>query len=190
MNNISILVAFAATTLATNSFAQETNLSTGPIHEATKNWTLGAGFQTLTVSNDDEDLDFGGFIGSAQYAFSNNSAIRASVHTLENDDFSDLTSDSFDVSVYYGSGLLDNGFKAYIGVGLFSDSWELDGLSGDESFSGFLFSGGIGYSWDQVAVDFIIGARAADDYADLIEEVGGSGTITAITSSLVISARF
>ncbi|MFT6269581.1 MAG: hypothetical protein ACJAVV_002407 [Alphaproteobacteria bacterium] len=190
MNNISILVALAATSLATTSFAQETSLSTGPSHEASKNWNVGGGFQTLSVSNDDEDLDFGGLTFSAQYSFSNNYAIRASVHTLENDDFSDFTSDSFDLSLYYGTGLLDEGFKAYIGAGLFSDSWELGSFSGDESFSGFLLSGGVGYSWNYVAVDFIIGARAASDYADLIQEAGGSGTITAITTSLVLSARF
>jgi hypothetical protein len=190
MKHISILVALAATSLTTTSFAQETSLSAGPAHQTSKNWNIGAGFQTLSVSNNDEDLDFGGSTFSAQYAFSNNYAIRASVHTLENDELSDLTSDSFDVSLYYGTGLLDGGFKAYIGAGLFSDSWEIDGFSGDESFSGLLFSGGVGYSWEHIAVDFIIGARAADDYADLIEEAGGSGTITAITTSIVLSARF
>lgn len=190
MNNISILVALAATSLSTTSFAQETSLSNGPAHNATKSWNVGLGTQTLSVSNNDEYLDFGGVTAFAQYSFSDNYAIRANVHTLENDDLSDLTSDSFDVSLYYGTGLLDEGFKAYIGTGLFSDSWAVDGFSGDESFSGLLFSGGVGYSWDHVAIDFIIGARAASDYADFIEEAGGSGTITAITTSLVLSARF
>jgi hypothetical protein len=190
MNNISVLVALAATTLATTSFAQETSLSTGPTHEATKNWSVGAGFQTLSVSNDDKDLDFAGSVFTAQYAFSNNGAVRASIYTLENDDLSELTSDSYDVTFYYGTGLLDEGLKAYIGVGFFADSWELDSFSDEQRFSGLVFSGGLGYSWEYVAVDFIIDARAADEYADFIEEAGGSGTITAITTSLVLSARF
>jgi len=155
-----------------------------------KNWSIGAGAQSLTVTNDYEDDEFSGAIITASYAFSDSLAIRGSIHSLEHDDVSELTSDSFDIIGYWGTGLQSEGFKAYIGAGLFSDTWELDGYQGDETFSGAVLSGGLGYNWEYVSVDFIVGARAAQDYADLVEEYGGSGTIMAVTTSLVLSARF
>lgn len=155
-----------------------------------KNWSVGVGVQSLTVTNDYEDDKFGGNIMTASYAFSDSLAVRGSIHSLEHDDSSDLSSDSFDIIGYWGTGLQSEGFKAYIGAGLFSDTWELDGYQGDEKFSGLAFSGGLGYSWEYVTVDFMLGARQAEDYADLVEEFGGSGTIMAVTTSLVLSARF
>jgi len=155
-----------------------------------KNWNVGVGAQSLTVTNDFEDIEFSGAIVTASYAFSDSFALRGSFHSLENDDESDLTSNSFDIVGYWGTGLQSKGFKGYIGVGLFSDTWELDGFQGEEKFSGAVFSGGLGYSWEYITVDFMLGARTAGDYADLIEDVGGSGTIMAITTSLVLSARF
>ncbi len=184
MKNNLITSAILASSLifSTVTFADES--------KEVKNWSVGVGTQSLTVTNDDEDIEFGGAIITASYAFSDSLAIKGSFHSLENDDVSDLTSDSFDIIGYWGTGLQSEGFKAYIGAGFFSDTWEIDGYQGDESFSGFALSGGLGYSWEYVTVDFMLGARAADDYAKLVEDVGGSGTITAITTSLVLSARF
>ena len=155
-----------------------------------KNWSVGVGVQSLTITNDDEDAKFSGSIITASYAFSDSLAVKGSIHSLENDDYSELISDSFDIIGYWGTGLQSEGFKAYIGAGLFSDTWEVDGYQEDEKFSGVVFSGGLGYSWEYVTVDFMLGARQAEDYADLVEESGGSGTIMAVTTSLVLSARF
>jgi hypothetical protein len=155
-----------------------------------KNWSVGAGVQSLKVTNDYEDIKFGGTIITASYAFSDSLAVRGSIHSLEHDDTSALTSDSFDIIGYWGTGLQSEGFKAYIGAGIFSDTWEYDDYLEDDKFSGLAFSGGLGYNWEYVSVDLMLGARAAQDYADLIEEAGGSGTIMAVTTSLVLSARF
>jgi hypothetical protein len=155
-----------------------------------KNWNVGAGIQSLTVTNDDENSDFGGNILTVSYAFSDSLAVRGSIHSLEHDEYSELTSDSYDIIGYWGSGLQSEGFKAYIGAGLFSDTWEVDGYQEDENFSGVVFSGGLGYSWEYITVDLILGARQAKDYADLVEKSGSTGIIMAITTSLVLSARF
>jgi hypothetical protein len=184
MKNTLITSAILATSLifSSTTFADES--------KEVKNWTVGAGVQGLTVTNDFEDDEFSGAIITASYAFSDSFVVRGSFHTLEHDEASDLTSDSFDVVGYWGTGLQSEGFKGYIGAGFFSDTWELDGFQGEEKFSGAVFSGGLGYSWEYVTVDFMLGARTAGDYADLIESVGGSGTIMAVTTSLVLSARF
>lgn len=184
MKNTLITSAILATSLTFSNvaFAEEV--------KEVKSWTVGVGAQSLTVTNDYEDIDFGGAIITASYAFSDSFAIKGSFHSLENDDESDLTSESFDIVGYFGTGLQSEGFKAYIGAGLFSDTWEMDGFQGEEKFSGAVLSGGLGYSWEYVTVDFILGARTAGDYADFIEDIGGSGTIMAVTTSLVLSARF
>jgi len=184
MKNNLITSAILATSLIFSNitFADES--------KEVKNWTVGAGVQSLTVTNDYEDDEFSGTIITASYAFSDSLAVRGSIHSLEHDDISAITSDSFDIVGYWGTGLQSEGFKAYIGAGFFSDTWEIKGSQWEETFSGAVFSGGLGYNWEYVSVDFILGARQATDYADFMESAGISGTIMAINTSLVLSARF
>lgn len=184
MNKFAIAALISAPLFSLNVSANDTIES--------KPWNIGIGSYASSVNVDstrgDEDIDFSGFNLTGSYAFSDNVAIRASYFSLDNDDFSALESTGFDVVAYYGTGLATTGFKAYIGGGLFSDSWSRERFS--EDFSGLQINGGFGYSWEPVALDLVIGIRSASDYADLIGELGGSGEVVAISASLMVSARF
>jgi hypothetical protein len=157
-----------------------------------KQFTIGAGTYATTINIDsrygDESLDSSGLNISGSYAFSDNFSIRAGYYSLENDDFSDIESSGIDLVAYYGTGLATQGFKAYIGGGFFTDTWEAENES--EDFSGLQLNGGFGYNWEVVVIDLIVGLRAADDYADVIEDAGGEGEVTALSVSLLLSARF
>lgn len=154
-----------------------------------KHWSFGAGVQTLTVTNDVKDFDFSGSTIAVSYAFKNWMLVRASFHSLENDDESSLESESYDVSALFGTGLQRNGFKAYGGIGYYSDTWSFD-VYEDEDFSGFTLTGGLGYNWEYVALDFLVGVRSVSDYEDFTEEAGLYGDIVAVTTSLTLSGRF
>lgn len=171
----------------TQSIANNTNSS-----PEMKHLNVGIGSYASTINVDgrygDEDLEFSGFSFSGSYNLNDNVAFRASYYSLEWDESSELESSGFDILAYYGTGLATEGFKAYIGGGLFTDTWEGDGE--EEDFSGLQLSGGIGYNWEVVALDLIVGIRSADDYADMIEDFGGEGDVTAVSASFVVSARF
>ena len=139
-----------------------------------------------TVAGDDE-LSGGSL--SFSYAISNQFAVRASYFSLEHDDSAALESTGYDLLAYIGSNLAAPGFKAYIGGGLFSDKWELGSFS--ETFGGLQLSGGLGYNWDSVALDFILGIRDASDYEDFVNGASSFAvSATAITGSLLLSYRF
>ena len=156
-----------------------------------KQWSIGAGFQKLTVTNDIQDLDFVGHLVTAQYAFSNRVAVKTSYQLLDFDDNSDISSQNIDIAAYYGRGFLSSdNLKLYAGIGYFSDSWASQNTANDVEFSGFLIGGGLGYNWERMALDFIINARQASDYGEYIETVGGSGTVVSVDGSLSLSVRF
>lgn len=162
--------------------------------ESYKPFNIGIGTYATTISYDkdfakDDDLSGGSL--SLAYAVSDSVALRGTFFSQEHDDTSDLESKGFDLLAYLGVNLATHGFKAYVGGGYFRDTWELGPF--EETFDGLQLSGGIGYNWDYVALDFILGIRDASDYEDF---VNGSGiypedvTATAITGSLLLSARF
>ena len=63
---------------------------------------------------------------------------------------------------------------------------EADGF--DENFSGAQISGGIGYNWQKVSLDFTLAIRTAGDYADMLDE--DEDDVVAASGSLNIAYRF
>lgn len=153
-----------------------------------KNWSIGVGSYAFSLANEDnsdDDADFSGFNLAAGYAFNNHFQIRATYFSLENDDFSSVDSQGFDLMAYGGVGLAKKGFRGYGGAGFFSDKWSFSGR--DESFSGIQAGGGIGYNWGPAALDFVLTLRQADKYEDFIYE---SGTYFAMSGNLTVSYLF
>jgi len=190
MKKLTLAVLISIPFLSLSAYADDSTINTSTPSE--KNWNVGIGSYASTIGVDgsyrDEDIEFSGLNFTGSYNFSDNFAIRASYFSLENDDFSALESKGLDLVAYYGTGLATNGFKAYVGGGLYSDTWSAQGE--EEDFSGFQINGGIGYNWSPVALDLVLGIRSAGDYADLIEDGGGSGEVVAVSASLLVSARF
>jgi hypothetical protein len=161
--------------------------------EAVKPFTIGIGSYVSTIAYDNsliKDDDLSGFSLSFGYAVSDQFALRGSYFSLEHDDLSDLESKGIDLLGYLGTGLATHGFKAYVGGGYFSDEWELGPVS--ERFNGLQLSGGIGYNWSSVSLDFILGIRDASDYEDFVNQAFPFNPVSAVavSGSLLLSYRF
>ncbi len=73
----------------------------------------------------------------------------------------------YDTQLLIGANLKGEGFKYYVALGVFD---ERIGLAGDdvddkERFRGAQLGVGFGYNWPQVALDYTLNVRSADDYA-------------------------
>ncbi len=161
--------------------------------ETQKKFTIGLGTYALNISYDNAlvgtDDELSGLGLSASYAFSNQFAVRGEYYSLEHNDFSIIDVTGIDLVAYIGTRLATQGFKAYIGGGIYSETWEVGPI--EEDFSGVQLNGGIGYNWDVVALDLALGIRDTNDYTDFIIKNRGINTdATAISGSLILSARF
>jgi len=151
-----------------------------------KQWNVGFGSYAITVDHEEKgDDDFSGLTTSTTFAFSDNMSIRGQYYALELDNSSDVDVSGFDVSIFYGSGLVSEGFKAYIGIGLYSETHDSKNI--DDDFGGVSLNGGIGYNWKSVYLDLSLGIRSTGDYEDLYDD--GTG-ITAVSCSLVFGFRY
>ena len=157
-----------------------------------KPFSLGLGLYRSVISVDDSQYandELSGIGLSVAYAISDQFGLRGTYFSLEHDDFSAIDSTGFDIVAYLGTGLDSNGFKGYVGGGFFKDKWQAGGFS--ESFSGLQLNGGLGYNWQSVSLDFILGIRDAGDYEDFVNEVFGDNvTAAAVTGMILLSARF
>ncbi len=151
-----------------------------------KQWSVGVGSYALVLEHDElGDDDFSGGALSVTYVFSNKLSINGQIYALEHDDVSAVEVSGFDMSVLYGTGLASEGFKAYIGVGLYNETFEFESF--EEDFSGVQISGGFGYNWDSVSLDLSLGIRSVGDYEDLADD---GEDIIVVSSSLVLAYRF
>ncbi|MCW8935313.1 MAG: hypothetical protein OQK98_11370 [Gammaproteobacteria bacterium] len=154
--------------------------------EIEKKINLSFGTYALTVAYTDfflNDETLSGTAFSASYAVSNNIAFRGTIFSLNHDDFSEVDASGTDIMGLFGSGFTTQGFKGYLGAGIYNDSWK--GPGGSISFNGIQLNGGIGYNWEVIALDLLIGIREQTDYDNL------ANTDTAVvSSSLSLSARF
>ena len=157
-----------------------------------KPFSLGLGLYQSVISVDDAryaDDELSGLGFSLGYSISDQFALRGTYYSLEHDDFSEVDSSGYDLVGYLGTGLATYGFKAYIGGGLFKDKWQVAGFS--ESFSGLQMSGGLGYNWDSVSLDFNLSLRDAGDYEDFVNDILGDNIrASAVSGMLLMSARF
>lgn len=155
-----------------------------------KHWQVGIGSYALTIEvddsyNDSED-DFVGGNFSVAYAFTDSFSVRGQFYALEHDDFSEIEVSGAEFNAYYGTGMLNEGFKAFIGGGFYTETLEFESV--DEDFSGVQLSGGVGYNWEHVSLDFALSLRSVGDYADFAD-VDDDDT-TAAAGSLNLSYRF
>ena len=157
-----------------------------------KHLQIGIGTYALTVAYDEDnfaDDDFSGTAFSLVYASTDQLAFRGAFYSVEHDDFSALEADGFDLSLVVGVGLLNQGFKIYGGGGIFNETWDLGGA--EEDFSGLQITGGIGYNWNNVALDFVLSIRDPSDYENFIEDIFPIDVDPAVvTGSLMVSIRF
>jgi hypothetical protein len=159
---------------------------------AMKQFNIGVGSYASVIAYDNtvyDDDRFAGLSVSFGYAATDQFALRATYFTLDHDDFSDFESKGLDLLAYLGTGLATHGFKAYVGGGIFTDKWQIGRYS--ETFNGLQLSGGIGYNWDSLALDFILGIRDASEYEDFINRgLPVNVSAAAVSGTLLLSYRF
>lgn len=161
------------------------------INSGAKPFSIGIATYATTIAYDNslyDDDEFSGMALSFAYAFNDSLAFRGTFFSLEHDDFSDLESSGYDLLLHFGTGLATTGLKAYIGGGLFKDQWELYSL--EETFNGFQLSGGVGYNWEPVSLDFVLGIRDASDYENFVNGPFTNTSAAAVSASLILSVRF
>ncbi len=156
-----------------------------------KKINFGIGTYALTIAYTDPLYENDEFIGStflASYAFSNNIAIRTNLYSTEYDLNTSLEANGSDWVLLFGTGLENEGFKVYIGAGVYNETWEIEGFS--ENFSGTQFNAGIGYNWDVIVLDLFIGIRETTEYETFIQDALIITDAAAVSASFSLSARF
>ena len=158
--------------------------------DSDKHFNHGAGkYKMVLCNNTGFDDEFTGYALSAQYAYTDNVAARISLYDTEEESYVQFDNDGVEILALFGTGLYTEGFKIYFGAGYFSEDWQLVTLSA--SHNGLMLSGGIGYNWNFIAVDLILGLRHVGDYQDLADQVYPVIEIDKSTStSILLSARF
>jgi hypothetical protein len=151
-----------------------------------KNWEIGVGSYAVIVEKNNEREEFGGGSFFASLIFNDHFSIRGSYYSLENTDRDYLDLSGYEVNAYMGEGLQSTGLKAYAGVGLYSET--LTYRSTDNDISGAQISGGIGYNWSNISLDFTVSVRTVGDYADYFDK--DEDSVTAAGGSLSIAYRF
>ena len=129
------------------------------------------------------DETLSGTAFSASYATSDNIAFRGTLFSLTHDDFSNVDASGSDIMALFGTGFTKQGFKGYLGAGIYNESWK--GPGGSLSFNGIQLNGGIGYNWDVMALDLLIGIRESGDYNSQ-----ANADTAVVSSSFSLSVRF
>ncbi len=184
MKRTTITTAILSSTLLFSTLlsAEEVN----KVDETLKQWSVGVSSYVISIDDADYGDDtFEGYSFSAGYAFSDSLAVRGQFYSTEHELTSDLELSGIDVNVFYGTGLATEGFKAYVGVGFYSETLKETYYEIDEDFSGVQLSGGIGYNWDSLSLELAIALRSTGDYEDLSES-----DMAAAAGSLILSYRF
>ena len=160
-------------------------------------FTLGGSLYWIDVdAKNVGTMDFtgGAFIGSA--AFNNHVALRGSIYGATWDVDDELEVTGSDIQMLLGNNLVREGFKYYVALGIFNERIGPASVDADdrEEFSGAQLGLGFGYNWPQVALDYTLNFRDADDYADYVEKMPAAGArrsdVTATSTALTLSLRF
>lgn len=153
---------------------------------------LGIGTYALIISHPNASLsddELRGFGLNVLYAFTDNFAIRGEYYVLNPDTDSGFKVNGIDLVGYFGTGLATQGFKAYIGGGLYSENFTATEIN-HEKIRGVQLNGGLGYNWEVVALDIVLGIRETSDYEDSFQAAGFNTDVTAVSGSLILSIRF
>ena len=159
-----------------------------------KKLSIGVGSYAFSLVYGDpsmgDDDKFSGTAISASLAIQDSVAVKGVLYSLNQDVTGVIDVSGVDLAIVGGRGFASKGIKLYVGAGVFNETWTVSGFSGEEKFSGIQFLAGIGYNWDAVSVDLSVALRGVSDYADFIGSLGGTGSIIAPATALIVSARF
>ena len=160
--------------------------------ENPKTLQVGFGTYALVIAYDDPytgNDELSGTTLAIRAAVTDSFALHANVYSTTHDDDSLIDNSGYDIVAYIGSRLQSTGIKVYAGGGIYSETRELSSYEVD--FNGLQVSGGMGYSWENVSLDFILSLRESSDYEQFIyDTLNISVTSAAVSGSLLLSARF
>jgi len=152
---------------------------------------VGVGTYALVIAYDDNTAndELSGTTLAIRAAVTDNFALHANFYSTTHDDLSSIDNSGIDVVAYIGKRFQSTGLKVYAGAGIFNETWESSNIEFD--FNGLQLSGGIGYSWESVSLDFMLSLRDSTDYEEFIyDTLNVNVTSAAVSGSLLLSARF
>lgn len=155
-----------------------------------RNFNIGATSYATVISDGsstNQELFGGGLI--ATYAFSDRWAARLNVGALSHDSFDNVDSETAELAILLGRGLSQTGFKFYLGGGLYQDKWSVKNSSASETFSGTMLTGGLGYNWSRISLEFWLSLRKSSEY-DSIRIYNHNTSDAAVSGGWAVSLRF
>ena len=152
-----------------------------------KQWTAGFGLYALSLDNEiKSNVNFAGLNASNTFSFNDTLSIRGQYYALNHDKPSNTNVNGFEVSVLYGTGLTSEGFKAYIGAGVYSETHVIENINKNYACVQLSGGGGIGFNWNSISLDLSLGIRTTGDYEDVSNETN----IKAASTALILGYRY
>lgn len=142
--------------------------------------------QQVKFSNGDKTNTFAGLQLTAAGNLTNHFQMQSSLYRLQytQDSNSKISGGSFKAN--FGNGFLSQGFKSYVSVGIFSESYDEGTIS--ERVSGFELGAALGYTFNTVSLDYGFTVRDSSDYQR--EGLYGNADVIAATGFVNISSKF
>lgn len=185
---ISLTIAGCATTSQRPS--RDGWESSTPSVTETRDFHIGASSVSTVLTFNVAGWEGDEFTGLGIYggmAFNDNFGLRGHVG-FQSDDYYNADVLAFEVTLQAGTGLATEGFKAYGSLGVYSETWESAYF--EESFSGGLLGGGLGYNWSPIALDFWVHFRSTSDYQEAYFGTNSWGEVSAVSGGIGLSGRF
>ncbi|MDH5692383.1 MAG: porin family protein [Gammaproteobacteria bacterium] len=160
-------------------------------------FSVAVGRYALSVKQNDFVIRETRFTGAAiwlGYALTQNVGLRGGLYSASNTDnrstgaTPELKARGQELQLLIGNNLDRKGFRVYIGLGTFSESWEIAGTPHDR-FSGSQFTFGLGYNWQKVTLEYSTAVRGNTGYQKSFSE-GDPSNLVIQTTGVTLAARF
>ncbi len=170
-------------------------------HDERRQLAISVGVYTLALENKFADssiaLAFNGDPGkeslagnsvAVTVAFARRLAFKGGVYRLTHEEFENITAEGYDLLLLLGNNFDRIGSKFYIGAGYYSETWS----PGEQDFEGAQFNLGIGYNWNRISLDLVVGIREPSEYSDFVSSLNSFAEIDTIaySGSLESAIRF
>ncbi len=167
-------------------------------HDERRQLAISVGVYTLALENKFADSsvalalpgkdNFSGNSVAVTVAFTRRLAFKGGVYSLTHEEFENITAEGYDLLLLLGNNFDRIGSKFYIGAGYYTETWS----PSDQDFEGAQFNLGIGYNWNRISLDLVVGIRESSEYSDFVNSLNSFAEIDTIaySGSLELAIRF
>ena len=153
--------------------------------------SLGASSMALVQSVKYKDSSnttntFAGLQLIAAGNLTDNFQLQTSLYRLQYTDNSELTVYGNNFKANFGTGFMSKGFRSYLSVGIFSESF--DNGTKSERINGLEVGAAMGYSFNKVSIDYGFSVRDSSDYQQ--DSLYANADVISATGFLNFSGEF